>query len=114
MGYLHLARVPSLTTPGRAYGVEQRGAVWICECPAFAFGKGKDRTCKHLRIYRAAEKLAWRCQEIHGNDGAGLCRQCLVSLLATAAAKVARERKGRSNDASKGIRRCQCARSTTK
>ena len=87
---LLLVRVPSLTRSGTSpYEIEQAGPHLICSCPAFTFGKREGKSCKHLRIYRAAARALVRCREQHGGDGARICRQCLVTLLAAIAAKVA-------------------------
>ena len=90
MARLLLVRVPSLTRSGTSpYEIEQAGPHLICSCPAFTFGKREGKSCKHLRIYRAAARALVRCREQHGGDGARICRQCLVTLLAAIAAKVA-------------------------
>ncbi len=83
-----MARVPSLTSKGASYDIEQQDDVLTCSCPAFSYGKKKG-DCKHLRIYRSAAHLLERCAAQHGGDR--MCMQCLVAMLAVATQKVKRD-----------------------
>jgi len=96
-----LARVPSFTHPTTTppYEIERAGERLLCACPAFSFGKRAAKTCKHVRLYMAAERAAARCRERHGGDGAHVCMQCLVELLAATVGKAQRlTRQGRRRD----------------
>jgi len=91
-----VVRVPSLTRAGTRYDITRRGNDLACECLAFAFNRRRGRGCKHLRVYMAAERALARCHERHGGDGAHVCRQCLVELLAFTVAKAMKvQRKGK-------------------
>lgn len=97
-----VARVPSLTTPGKSYAVRRFPAGLTCDCPAFEAHAVDESTDKHIAIYRAAAHALKRCSDADhraavvdvGDDLAvsdvALCRQCLVDLLAASATKVRR------------------------
>ena len=95
-----LCRVPSFSERGKTYAIRMFPEGPGCECAAFEFSP-EPKTCKHLAIYEAALHAVTRCHDAgHGTitagplEGAaalGLCRQCLVELLAAAAQKVQRQ-----------------------
>lgn len=83
--------VPSTGTPGVWHAVENRDGILVCDCIAFSFSKA-PKSCRHTETVARSNRLLQRCAELHGMAHAGhLCQQCLVTLLAQSAAKVARE-----------------------
>lgn len=99
-----LCRVPSLTTRGKSYAIRMTAQGPACDCPAFDHSP-EPKGCKHLPIYEAALRAVTRCHEaghgcvisdrdvtptvrLEGAAALGLCRQCVVDLLAAAAMKV--------------------------
>lgn len=87
-----VAYIPSFERDGDSYAIDMGlDGTLRCACPAFSFGPRLGRTCKHLRIYVAAEKALLRCRELgHGGPDGWLCARCLHALLVGAARKVQR------------------------
>lgn len=84
-----VAHVPSLTRADAVpYVVTLVDGELHCDCPPFTMGPKKGQDCKHLRLYAAAVQLLQRCAELHGLHDEGLCKACLVGLLAASARKV--------------------------
>src|SRR5688572_528172 len=93
-----LCRVQSFSEPGRFYAIRMHPDGPGCECVAFGYS-AEPKSCKHMAIYEAALHAVTRCADAGhatvtpGHEGAGsygLCRQCVVDLLAAAAMKVRR------------------------
>lgn len=85
--------VPSLSRGGdEAWCVAPGPDGFTCTCPPFTMGDRKGQPCKHIRLYERAVSLLTKCAATHGlrPDG-GLCKACLVALLAVTARKVRRE-----------------------
>lgn len=86
-----VVRVPSLSTPGKDYEVQRDGEDMRCDCIRYETSP-RPKSCSHTALVRRADGLLQRCAETHGlREPPGLCRSCVVALLALATAHV---RKG--------------------
>lgn len=85
--------VPSLSDPDTSYEVTRHGDEITCACPRFDFSPKDAKGCKHTAIVMQCDAMLQRCAELHGIVDAerpGLCRACLVALLARSLGKVQR------------------------
>lgn len=80
-----ICRVPSLSEPGKSYGLWMEGTRLCCECPRFNGQRRLEATCSHVEIWDTAERAIARCAEAgHGTVGT-LCKVCLAGYIAAAA-----------------------------
>ena len=95
-----LVAVPSFSTGGRRYRIEavdggKAGMRLVCDCPAFGFSKVRPKSCKHIRVYLAADKAAERCAHAHGTPPGAVCIRCVVALLAGVGHRIRRDYRKR-------------------
>lgn len=84
--------VPSLSKPGITHTVSgEEGETLSCDCPRFDFSPAAAKRCRHTDLVRRADALLEKCQMSHNGLDIGLCRACLVALLALVTRKATRQ-----------------------
>lgn len=81
--------VPSLSKSTQSYAVTRDGESFECSCIRFMMSPHARKECNHVALVARADTLMSKCAERHGlTEPPGLCRQCLVALLAISARHV--------------------------